>query len=307
MEWGMVAEADNTSPLRLWFRQLRIHQWSKNLLLLVPLAAAHSIDDAALWGQVLAGALMLSLVASGTYVLNDFLDLKGDRQVPGKRDRPLASGRLAQGPVAVAGVVVFVAGIAGAWLLDATFCCLLLGYTVTTVLYSILLKRLALVDVLVLSGLYLWRLVMGGELAGVPLSPWFLGFAQFFFVSIALAKRYAELKASEAAGTDNHIRRPYRFVDLPVILALGTGSALISVLILALYINSDQSQALYARPGYLWLMCPVMLYWQGRLWVKANRGELCMDPVLFALRDKASYVVLAFLLAIALLASVFNG
>jgi 4-hydroxybenzoate polyprenyltransferase len=292
--------------MKVWSRQLRIHQWSKNLLLFIPMLAAHDVSTASLWGQVLAGAFLLSLVASGTYIFNDWLDLQGDRLVPGKRNRPLASGELSPQAVLIAGGVAFIAGLAGAVLLDPVFTLMLWGYALTSITYSSCLKRLLLLDVLVLSGLYLWRLAIGGHLAGIPLSPWFMGFAQFFFLSLAFAKRYSELLLETREGVAHHIRRPYQKTDLPVILGFGTGSALVAILILALYINSDESQALYARPGVLWLMCPVMLYWLARVWFKTHRGELFTDPVLFALRDKASYGVLGTLFLIALLAT-FSG
>jgi 4-hydroxybenzoate polyprenyltransferase len=299
----MATEANAAPDIKVWFRQLRIHQWSKNLLLFVPMLAAHNVTATGTWLEVLAGALMLSLVASATYIFNDWLDLRGDRLVPGKRSRPLASGQLQPLPVFIAGWICFLAGAAGALLFNPIFSLLLWGYAVTSILYSTFLKRLLLLDVLVLSGMYLWRLAMGGQLAGVPLSPWFLGFAQFFFLSVALAKRYSELLQEGEAGVANHIRRPYKNDDLPVVLAFGTGSALVAVLILALYISSDQSQALYGHPGFLWLMCPVMLYWLARVWFKTHRGELFSDPVLFALRDRASYFVLLALFLIAVVAT----
>ncbi|MEX0332745.1 MAG: UbiA family prenyltransferase [Puniceicoccaceae bacterium] len=302
----MEAELEGKTRLRAWWRQLRIHQWSKNLLLFVPMLAAHALETPDLWLRTLAGALMLSLVASATYIFNDWLDLRGDQLVPGKRDRPLASGQLHPQAVSFAGWILFLAGLSGALLLDPLFCLLLWGYAVTSIVYSTFLKRILLLDVLVLSGMYLWRLGMGAQLAEVPLSPWFLGFAQFFFLSLALAKRYSELVLEAREGVANHIRRPYRNNDLPVIMAFGTGSALVAVLILALYISSDQSQVLYTSPGLLWLLCPVMLYWLARIWFKTHRGELLTDPVLFALRDRASHAVLLLLVVIGLLASLVN-
>lgn len=302
----MAAQAEGKHGLRAWWRQLRIHQWSKNLLLFVPMLAAHAVDSPELWLRTLAGILVLSMMASATYIFNDWLDLKGDQLVPGKRERPLASGQLHPQAVAFAGWILFLASLSGALLLDPLFCLLLWGYAVTSILYTTFLKRILLLDVLVLSGMYLWRLAMGAQLADVPLSPWFLGFAQFFFLSIALAKRYSELLLEAREGVANHIRRPYRNNDLPVILAFGTGSALVAVLILALYISSDQSQVLYSQPGFLWLLCPVMLYWLARVWFKTHRGELLTDPVLFALRDRASHAVLLLLVTIAVLASLVH-
>jgi hypothetical protein len=163
-----------------------------------------------------------------------------------------------------------------------------------------------LIDLLLLSGFYVWRLVMGGVLADVPLSPWFLGFALFFFVSMALAKRYAELLQEHRQGVVARLRRPYRAADLPVILAFGAGSALMTVLVLALYINSDHSLTLYAHPELLWLLCPVLLYWLARVWFMTHRGEMAVDPVLFALRDRTSYGVLALLVMIPLFAAALN-
>ncbi|HSH09578.1 MAG TPA: UbiA family prenyltransferase, partial [Oceanipulchritudo sp.] len=230
---------DNVDPLtekspRLldWLREMRVHQWSKNALLLMPMLAAHAVLDLSVWLTVLAGILCMSLVASGTYFFNDCLDLDGDRRMPAKRDRPLARGDLSLRKVILVGFGLVVAGMAGAVLTDPYFALLLLGYAATSVCYSSFLKRLLLIDVLMLSGFYVWRLIMGGVLANVPLSPWFLGFALFFFVSVALAKRYAELMVEHREGVVAQLRRPYRQADLPVILAFGVGSSLVTVLVL---------------------------------------------------------------------------
>ena len=286
-----------------WLRQLRLHQWIKNTLLAVPMLAAHAFLDPLIWVNVIMGALLLSMVASGTYVVNDCLDLDADRRVPSKSNRPLARGDLPLRKVFVVGTGIFLAGFAGAFLLDPTFGVLVFVYAFASLSYSSFLRRLLFIDVLMLSGFYVWRLVMGAQLAGVPLSPWFLGFALFFFVSVALAKRYAELWMENEEGVSSHLRRPYDGADLPVIMAFGIGSSLITVLVLALYINSDQSQQLYAHPSILWLMCPVLLYWLARVWFKAHRGEMSVDPVLYAIRDRSSYIVLALLILIPLFAA----
>ena len=279
-----------TRMIRVWMRQLRVHQWLKNLLVMVPLLASHRfLDPDALLDATLAFAAF-SLCASGVYVLNDLLDLPSDRIHPRKRFRPLAHGDLPllHGMAAVPALTL--AGFALALGCGTRFTAVLLLYYLTTLAYSLYLKRVVMLDVVVLAGLYTLRIIGGALAIGAGLSFWLLAFSMFIFLSLAVLKRYVELGDQLASG-----RRPsgrdYEVEDLSLLRSLGAASGYLAVLVLALYINSPESLELYSRPKALWLLCPLMLYWVSRVWVMAHRGHMHDDPVVFAVTDRVSLCV----------------
>lgn len=271
-------------------KALRPRQWVKNALLFAPLVLAHEVTDG--W-RVLATSLAFvcfCAVASGTYLLNDLLDLADDRRHPRKRSRPFAAGTL---PIAD-GVRILVAafglGLVGAAaLVSLPFAGMLALYAATTVAYSTVFKRWMLVDVFVLAGLYTQRVLAGGVAAEVVVSPWLLAFCLFFFLSLALVKRYAELLAARGEGRLRLGRRDYEVADLSLVETMGLTSGALSVLVLCLFVTSDSVRTLYATPGLLWGIAPIMFYWVARVWFLARRGELSDDPVLFATRDATSW------------------
>jgi 4-hydroxybenzoate polyprenyltransferase len=273
-------------------RAMRPHQWAKNLLVFVPLIAAHQVGDPAAWALAIAAFAAFSLLASAAYLLNDLLDLPADRAHPRKRLRPLASGELAIPAGAVVMGLCLVAGSAVALLLPPAFGITVAAYFLLTLAYSLSLKQVAILDLVSLALLYTTRIVAGGFALGAPVSFWLLAFAMFFFFSLALVKRYAELVSLED-GRAAVPGRGYAGHDLEVILAMGSASAMVSALVLALYINGESAKSLYTRPEMLWLLCPLLLYWIARTWLISARGQMHDDPVVFALRDRASYVVAA--------------
>lgn len=276
-----------------WLRALRLHQWAKNALIFVPALVSHLIFQWPVLQAAVLAFLCFGLCASGNYVINDLLDLDADRVHPHKRLRPFASGELPLAAGIVAAGLLLVTGIGGAfWLLGPAFGGVLLAYLVGTFWYSWTLKRIAMVDVLALAGLYTVRVVAGAAAIGVAPSFWLLAYSMFLFLSLALVKRYCELKVNLEAGKTGAAGRGYNTDDLPLLLSAGTSAGLISVLVLALYVH-DASEGLYSRPYLLWLICPLLLYWVVRVWRKAHRGELEHDPVVFALRDRPSLAVFA--------------
>ena len=272
---------------------LRPHQWAKNLLLFAPLAAAHRLDEPALVAAAITAFVAFCLVASSTYVVNDLLDLAADRAHAVKRARPLASGAITIGEALALAAVALAAGVALALALPPAFLAGLAAYVALTLLYSFALKKVTVLDVIALASLYTLRIIAGSLAVGVPLSFWLLAFSLFFFFSLALVKRYAELIALEARDAASVPGRGYAGHDAEMVMALGTSSALVSALVLALYINGDTVRALYSSPAVLWLLCPLLLYWIARVWVLAARGAMNEDPVLFAMRDPPSYAVAA--------------
>jgi 4-hydroxybenzoate polyprenyltransferase/phosphoserine phosphatase len=278
------------NPARSLFRLLRPHQWAKNLLLLVPLVGAHAVTDSTRLLAVLVGLAAFSLCASAVYVLNDLTDLEADRRHPTKCRRPLASGALSirSGLVLFALLFSVSFAVSAVWLPPA-FTGLLALYAVLTTAYSLRLKREPILDTFVLAGLYLHRIVAGGVAAGVPVSGWLMAFAIFFFLSLALAKRYAELARAASEQADALPRRGYLIEDLGLIQSVGPASGYMAVLTLCLYINANDVLRLYHTPDLLWVMCLILFYWITRVWFLARRRVLHEDPVIFAIKDPVSY------------------
>jgi len=273
---------------------LRLHQWAKNLLLLVPAATAQVAGEPQVYLALLVAFLAFSLTASGNYLLNDLIDLEADRRHPAKQGRALASGRLS--PVTASVVAAALLAI-GLWIafavINRPFGLMLLAYLILALAYSKFFRRLLVVDVMVLAALYGMRLLAGGAAVDIAVSSWLMIFAMFFFVSMAFAKRIAELDALHAGQAERDGNRAYRRSDRAAFGAIGPASGGLAVLVLALYVGSEPIRAHYVSPEFLWLLCPLLFYWVMRVWIFALRSELHHDPVVFALRDRVSYAVIA--------------
>ncbi len=271
------------------FQTIRLHQWTKNLLVFIPIIMAHRLASRDLLLNAGLAFAAFSLCASASYILNDWRDIERDRSHPKKRHRPLASGAVS---VPAASLLAFflLAGAGGlTLLLPRDFAWVLSVYVFFSAFYSLALKRVVLMDVMVLAFFYALRIFAGAVAIGVEVSSWLLAFSIFIFFSLALLKRYSELTfLSIDAGALTG--RGYRKGDVDSLARLGTASGLLSVLVLALYVSSAEVTALYSHPRLLWLLCPVMLYWVSRVWLLAHRGEIPDEPIVFALRDRASYV-----------------
>lgn len=302
----MISHSPRTVAARLLalVEELRPHQWAKNLLVFVPLITSHRFFEMARIEECLLAFVCLSLCASGIYVVNDLFDLATDRAHPVKRGRPLASGRLplAAGPLLA---LVLLAGGIGVALLTSTrglaYC--LVVYTAVSLAYSAWLKEYALLDVFILTGLYVLRILAGGEATGIRISEWLMAFGLFFFLSLAFAKRYTELLRLAETSVPAVMRRGYHIKDLDFIASIGCTSGYLAVLVFALYINSPEMRQLYHRPLLLWLICPLLMYWITYLWLKAKRGELNEDPILFVILDRASLIIGGLVLVLFVLAS----
>ncbi len=273
-----------------YIKAIRVHQWIKNVLILVPILTAHVWLDVD-WLVVLAGFLSFSLAASSVYVLNDLLDLPSDRQHPSKRKRPFAAGDI---PLTHGILLLPVLLLATAALLVFTpwpFIVALAIYYAVTVAYSFGLKKVIMLDAVVLAILYTLRIVAGTLLIGVPFSFWLLAFSLFIFQSLALVKRYTELVMLKEQGANKTVGRGYHAEDGVMVAALGAASGYIAVLVFALYVNNFEVLALYNNPSVLWLACPILLYWISRVWLIAHRGDMHDDPIVFAVKDKQSLLV----------------
>lgn len=296
MEYGtrpsVLTREASTDRRWPWIRALRLHQWAKNLLIFVPLFAAHRFGELDLLLTTILAFVAFGMCASAVYVVNDLSDLSADRRHPRKRMRPFARGRLSvrQGMIAA---LLLAAGalVLSMATLSAAFVALLVLYLAITTAYSLYLKRILLVDVLILAGLYSMRLFAGAVATDIPLSPWLLAFSTFLFFSLALVKRYAELIYLESQEGDPDFGRAYETGDKELLRGLGTASGVAAVLVMALYVNSGLVVELYSRPALLWFVCPPLLYWIARMWLIAHRGTMHDDPIVFTIRDPASYVV----------------
>lgn len=301
-------------PFRDLLGAMRLNQWAKNLLLIVPMAAGHELARFSHWLSFLCAFLAFGLGASAIYLLNDLFDLDADRRHPNKRQRPFAAGRLGpQTGLLAAGTLLPITLVFSQLTLGAAFTAMLLVYVLLANAYSMYFKRKLILDVLFLAGLYTHRIVAGGvmlksgaDVVDVFPTPWLLAFSMFLFLSLAFVKRYAELLRLRDSGSERRVSgRGYVVGDVGLIRSVGTTSGYLAVLVFAFYISQGVHVSIhYSHPNLLWFVCPVLLYWITRLWFLAGRGVIREDPVLFALTDRVSYAAGIVMLAIVIAASV---
>lgn len=293
---------DRVSRRKAFLKAIRLHQWAKNVLIFVPLLLAHALKLPLILHAILA-FFCFSLCASATYVVNDLLDIEADRRHPKKHSRPFAAGDL-QVSTGVAIVLVFLAAaLAGALFLPIGFLGWLGLYLVVTLSYSLALKRIVLVDVILLSGLYTVRMLAGGAATNTDISTWLAGFSVFLFFSLAMVKRFSELQNLRERGSMPSNGRGYLVSDLEQLRSFGTASAYAAVVVFSLYISGSNVTALYAHPIRMWLIVPLMLLWISRVWLLASRGEMNEDPVIFAVTDRMSLLIGLAVVAIAIFAA----
>jgi 4-hydroxybenzoate polyprenyltransferase len=290
------------ATLRTWIKAIRLHQWVKNALVFLPALLAHQISNPAILLQATLAFIAFGCCASSVYVTNDLFDLAADRQHPRKRRRPFAAGLLSVRAGIYVSAGLFVCAALIAVVVGWMFVLVLASYYVITWAYSLRLKRIALLDVMTLAGLYTLRIIAGCAATRIEPSFWLLALSVFLFLSLGFVKRYAELDDARKAGKLMGHSRGYGADDLPLILSLGTTAGYSAIVVVALYINSPDSIALYHHKKTLWMICPLMLFWISRVWMLTARGHMHDDPVVFALRDRVSLIVVAALGLIVLLA-----
>jgi 4-hydroxybenzoate polyprenyltransferase len=284
---------------RVWAKLLRVHQYAKNALILVPLLTAHQFGFLPIATALLA-ALAFSLCASSAYILNDLVDVKADRAHATKRHRPVATGAVSPARATAVMLALLATAVMVAATVSLPFLGVLLVYLALTTAYSFKLKRVALIDVVTLAVLYTIRVIAGAVAIGVTMSEWLFAFSLFIFMSLALVKRYIELRAAQSG--ERLPSRDYSADDLSMIAVLAAAAGFNAVVVFTLYISSDTVRALYAHPQALWIGCPILMYWIARVMLLAQRGQIDDDPVIFALRDRVSWVALGAIGAIMLVA-----
>lgn len=279
----------NKKTIKSWLKEIRIHQWTKNLLIFIPVLAAHEISKSAILLDAILAFIAFGLCASSVYLLNDLVDLEADREHKTKRNRPLASGAIPLIHGIIAAFILLISSIIITSYLPTQFAFALASYYVITIAYSFSLKSKVVVDVATLAILYSMRLVAGAAATGIMLSNWLISFSMFIFFSLAIVKRVVELKSSES---DSKIKgRGYYPTDMPLLLASGVSAGYISILVFVLYIDSSASLQNYNNPDVLYLIAPILFVWLTRVWLLTWRGDMHDDPVAFAIKDRASQVM----------------
>jgi 4-hydroxybenzoate polyprenyltransferase len=277
----------------------RVHQWLKNVLLFVPLLAAHELANGGAWLLMALAFLAFSFCASSVYIVNDLLDLESDRLHPRKRERALASGAV---PIWVGRALAPVLLLCSVWMaahVGRQFLVWLALYFLLTCLYSWKLKRIMLLDCMTLAFLYTVRVLAGAAAVGHHLSFWLLAFSVFLFLSLAFVKRYAELESQRSSGHGRIHGRGYHTADASLIQTMGITAGQVAVLVLALYLNSDAVVVLYRTPEVVWGGVLVLLFWINWMWMQAHRGNMHDDPLVFAVKDRVSLLA-GFLFAVVL-------
>ena len=284
---------DEAAGPRAWLAAARPHQWTKNLLVLAPTLLGWTQATPQGLTRTLAALVLLCLMSSLTYIVNDVADVQSDRRHASKHRRPFAAGTLRLCDGLLAGGLGVPAVLAGAWLLvspGAAAC--LLAYSVVTLAYSMGLKRAPLIDCLVIGGLFTLRIATGVTAGGLAWSPWLMTFSLTLFFSLAMAKRHTELVAGGPAACGLVRGRGFRYEDRNLVLAFGVAASTLSILIVVLYLMEEVfPAAAYRAPVALWAAPPLLFLWIGRIWLLANRGEMHDDPVVFALRDRVSHLL----------------
>lgn len=279
------------NKFKLLIKQIRVYQWVKNLLIFLPLFLAHEILNDVKLTNTLIAFFSFSISASFVYVLNDLLDLNSDRKHPNKKNRPLASGRFAiKTGIVLVPILAFI-GLLSALYVSINFTIVLTLYIILTTAYSFKFKKEPILDIIILAMLFTSRIIAGSTASEVYLSVWIMAFSMFFFLNLAIIKRYAELLLMKNSNRLKTEGRGYHVEDMSLLQSLGSASAFISVLVIVLYINSEQSLNLYSQSNILWLIAPLLLYWIIRLWHITVRGKMTDDPIIFTGKDKVSYII----------------
>ena len=286
------------NKLKVFIKEIRVYQWLKNLLIFLPLLMAHKLDSSQPFLYALLGFISFSLSASSVYVLNDLMDLDSDRHHPRKRRRPIASGKISIPWAVIIFLVLLIAGLSiSIMFLPENFTYVLLFYLVLTTAYSLFLKKIYIVDIFILSILYTIRIIAGALAVDVPASKWLLAFSVFIFLSLAIVKRYTELKVMISLNKKSTKGRGYHVDDIGLLMNIGPASGYLAVLVFALYIYSPEVIRLYKHPEFLWPVAICIMFWITRIWFLAHRGRMHDDPIVFTGKDYVSYII-GFVIAI---------
>ncbi|WP_375750159.1 UbiA family prenyltransferase [Vibrio sp. HN007] len=299
-----VFDTQSSNQLACWIKQLRVHQWLKNLLIFVPLMVSGMLfQPGSIFLSLLAFSSFSSL-ASATYIFNDLLDLESDRSHPRKKERPLAAGNISILDGLRASILLIVCSLVIAMSTSSEFTVVLIAYLGLTLAYSFKIKQYIGMDVVMLAMLYTVRIIAGAAVLGIQASFWLLAFSIFIFLSLALVKRCSEIHSMQKTGKERASGRDYTVGDYSVLVSFGASSAMLAVLMFCFYINNSALSDQYQQPDSLWLIIPGLCYWLMRMWIKTHRGEMDDDPIVFSLKDRGSLITIGFCCLITLMAQV---
>ena len=302
----IISTMDNISKLKNWFGLIRVHQWMKNLLLFLPLIMSHAFFDFELVFINLLAFLSFSLIASSGYIINDFMDIESDRKDSHNKHRPIAAGTISIRDSFITFFSFILLGFTVSILkLSFLFTIFLILYLLISLSYTFFLKKIVIIDIITLSMLYNIRIISGGLATEIAISPWLLMFSTFFFMNLAFMKRYTWLDKLRLSDI-NLSERGYLKSDTSIIKSAGITSGFISIIIFISYIHSDHIKSLYSQPYVLWLIIPLLFYFITRLWLITNRGIMHKDPIIFILKDNASYILLFIIIIIFTLAKLYH-
>ena len=290
-----------SAPVKEMVRQLRPAHWAKNIIVLVPLFVSGQLLELTLWPPVIVAFAIFCLASSAGYQINDLIDLEADRAHPQKRRRPFAAGRLSARAVRLLGFSAALAAVGLGLAVNLHFAILIVGYLALSSLYSVSLKRFAIIDVLTLALLYCFRIFAGAAAIGVMVSNALFAFSLVFFLSLALMKRHTAI-LKNGAGAANQ-RLGYAETDRAYLLLLGAATAIVAMVLLALYISDPLVGARFKAAEFLWPVWMVLMYWLSRAWLLASRGQLVEDIAVAAARDRVSWICGVLIAALFLLAS----
>lgn len=295
---------ESNSGILKYFKAIRVYQWSKNFLLFVPLITSHNISKTDMLIRCIFGFLAFNFCASSTYILNDIFDTESDRKHPRKKNRVFARGDISVSNGLVIAMIMTVSGISLSLFLSINFTLLVLSYIILTFFYSLFLKKKAMIDVITLAILYSIRIFGGAQLINVDVSFWLFAFSIFIFLGLALIKRCTELQVISHTSTDAPLfGRDYDINDLQTLRSIGITSSFISIVVFALYINSTEVLSLYSYPKFMWAICPALLLWINRLWIKTSRCLMHDDPLIFTFKDIPSQLLILFMIVIVIIAN----
>jgi 4-hydroxybenzoate polyprenyltransferase len=302
LEERVVGQRGGPAVWKSALNALRPTHWLKNLLVLVPIVAAHRFLDAGLLEKCVLAFVGFGFCASSGYLFNDLIDLEADRHHPEKRFRPIAAGDLPLSFALIAIPVLLIAGCLLGAVVSRSLVAILLLYVAMSAGYTLLVKKIAILDVLFLAGLYTVRIMAGSAATGIWPSHWLLAISTFLFFSLALVKRYGELVIMRRIDGDGAKARAYELGDGELLAAMGISSGYLAVLVMALYIATDKARTLYSSRELLWFLCPLLLYWISYVWLNAHRGRMPGDPVVFATGDRTSRILILLMVATAVVA-----
>lgn len=277
-------------PLIQFFRLIRLHQWSKNLLLFVPLIVSPELENLFLWKNLILGFFAFSACASLGYIINDIFDLQSDQMHPVKKSRPIAAGVFSKNYIILFATTLGFASIYLSLLVSKLFFYVLCIYFLSTQLYTLKIKKIHIIDCVFLAFLYMMRIISGAIAANLDISIWLLSFSLFFFFSFALLKRYSELRHHYSSDNE-YFGRGYTREDLPLITNMGISSSLISIVVIGLYFNNDVIYINYHAPKLLFFFLPILLIWISSIWSRAIKGIEINDPISFSLSDPVSIMI----------------